>query len=169
MQHNAEQVKAFTQLIQQYERLVYKVCNVYAPDAEDVKDLFQEIVLQAWLAYPRFRQDAHGSTWLYRIALNTAISHKRKTGKAVFVELPGFLEHRADEPATHGHAEGYTLLRQMIAGLPPLDKALVLLYLEDRSYQEMAEILGITASNAGTKLGRIKERLRKTAQQLLHN
>lgn len=168
MQHNAEQVASFTQLIQQYERLVYKVCNIYAPDAEDSKDLFQEIVVQAWLAYPRFRQEAGASTWLYRIALNTAISHKRKTQKAVFVQLPGFLDQYADEPVP-AYAEEYKLLLQMIAGLQPLDKALVLLYLEDRSYQEMAEILGITASNAGTRLGRIRERMKKTAQQLLQN
>lgn len=166
MQYNTEQVRAFTQLVQQYERLVYKVCNVYVPDAEDAKDLFQEIVVQAWLAYPRFRHDAHASTWLYRIALNTAISHRRKSGRAIFVELPSFLDQYADEPATQAYAEEYKLLRQMITELPPLDKALVLLYLEDRSYQEMAEILGITASNAGTRLGRIKERLRKTAQLL---
>ena len=166
MQLNAEQVAAFTQLVQQYEKLVYKVCRVYAPDAENCKDLFQEIIVQAWLAYPRFRQDAHASTWLYRIALNTAISHKRKAQKAAMVGLPSFIEQYADEPARQAYAAEYELLQRMIAELPPLDKALVLLYLEDRSYQEMADILGISASNAGTRLGRIRERMRKTAQQL---
>ena len=166
MQPNAIQVAAFTQLVQQYEKLVYKICRVYATDDEGCKDLFQEIIVQAWLAYPQFRQDAHASTWLYRIALNTAISHKRKTQKAVIVELPSFIAQYAEEPSMEANAADYEMLQHLIAGLPSLDKALVLLYLEDRNYQEMSEILGISASNVGTRLGRIREKMRKTAQQL---
>jgi RNA polymerase sigma factor (sigma-70 family) len=155
---------AFTDMIQQHEKLVYKVCHLYAADAEDARDLFQEIVLQAWSGYARYRGDAAISTWLYRVALNTAITHKRKKGKHNALPLPDIgLLQMADEP-NHADVEAYKLMHQMIAALPPLDKALVLLYLEERPHTEIGDILGISTSNVGTKLNRIKDRMRKQAQ-----
>jgi RNA polymerase sigma-70 factor (ECF subfamily) len=154
-------------MIQANERLVYKVCNLYAVDTEDTKDLFQEIVLQAWSAYPRFRHESGISTWLYRVALNTAITHKRKHNKNRAVTVPDFPEHHIEDRMQPPYAEEYKILQRLIGTLPPLDKALVLLYMEDRPHQEIADILGISLSNVGTKLGRIKDKLKKQAQPFI--
>ncbi len=166
MQSNLQQ--AFATLIQQHEKLVYKVCHLYAADDEDIRDLFQEIVLQAWNGYARYRGDAAVSTWLYRVALNTAITHQRRQRNAITTTTQLPIIDVADD----GHvpyAEEYRIMHKLIGELPPLDKALVLLYFEDRTHAEIAEILGISTSNVGTKLNRIKDRLRKQAQPLLNN
>ncbi len=158
------QQQEFTQMVQTHERLIYKVCNLYAADTEDIKDLFQEIVLQAWSAYPRFRKESSISTWLYRVALNTAITHKRKQHK--HISVPGFPENNIAD-TTPQYAEEYKILHRLVSALPPLDKALVLLYMEDRPHTEIAEILGISTSNVGTKLGRIKDKLKQQAKPFI--
>jgi RNA polymerase sigma factor (sigma-70 family) len=155
----------FAVLLQQHERLVYKVCSLYTDDTEDRKDLFQEIVLQAWMSYPRFNHEAKVSTWLYRVALNTAISHKRKQKKHIVAGNDTMLQQLEDQKDA-SYAEEYKMMHRMINELPRLDKALVLLYLEDNSYQEIAEILGISASNVGTRLNRIKEKMKRQAEML---
>lgn len=157
----------FTNMIQQHEKLVYKVCHLYAADAEDTRDLFQEIVLQAWSGYIRYRGDAAISTWLYRVALNTAITHKRKQHKHNAVSVPDFLHTNIADDAHSPYAEEYKIMHRLIGALQPLDKALILLYLEDRPHAEIADILGISISNVGTKLNRIKDKMRKQAQPLL--
>ena len=168
MQSQKAQVDQFVQLITEQERLIYKVCNLYAQDEEDKKDLFQEVVLQAWSAYGRFRAESKPSTWLYRIALNTAIGHIRKTNRHKHVTYPELLQiDIADTSDTS--KEEYKILQQLIGDLPPLEKALIILYLEDRSYQEIAEIMGLTVTNVGTRLGRIKEKLKKNAQSFIQS
>ena len=157
----------FVAMVQENERLIYKVCSVYAQTPEDRRDLFQEIVLQAWRGYARYTATAKISTWLYRVALNTAISHKRKQGRSVNVSGNDELLHQLEDSAADNYAEEYKALYTMIAELPAFDKALVLLYLEDKSYQEIAEILGITASNVGAKLSRIKEKMRRQATTMI--
>ncbi len=164
MKRTKQEEKDFLQLIQQHELLVFKVVNVYAVHTEDKKDLFQEIVLQAWHAYERFEGKSKASTWLYRVALNTAINHQRKKRSRPDLVFPEILLHHPAEQLDHTQKEQYKLLQQMIGDLPKLDKALILLYLEDKSYKEIAEIMGISASNVGTKVNRIKERLKKKAE-----
>lgn len=156
----------FIQMIQQHQRLVYKVCSLYADDIEERKDLFQEILLQAWKAYPGYRGDAAISTWLYRVSLNTAISHRRKRNRCPDIVYPELLHHHPEDMLTETDREQYKLLQQMIAGLPELDKALVLLYLEDKSYNEIAAIMGISASNVGTRLNRVKEKMKQQAKKI---
>lgn len=155
-------------MIQQHERLIYKVCNVYAQDGEDSKDLFQEVILQAWKAYPKFEGRSLVSTWLYRVALNTAITHERKKQRSPDITYPDMLQQHPEDNIPDAWKEEYGILQQLIAGLPKLEKALVLLYLEDRSYKEIAEIMGITVSNAGAKLSRIREKLKKKAQPFIN-
>jgi len=153
------------ELIKQNDRLIHKVCNLYAMNnREDYMDLYQEIVLQTWTAFPKFQGTAKVSTWLYRIALNTAITHKR-TGNKKIAALP-FDESLVQmaEGGQEGNDE-YLLLWQLIKQLPQLERALVLLYLENNSYDEIASIMGLSTTNVGTRLGRIKEKLRKQATE----
>ncbi|MCB9065665.1 MAG: RNA polymerase sigma factor [Chitinophagales bacterium] len=156
-------------MIQQHERLVYKVCSIYTDTNEDSRDLFQEIIMQAWRSYPKFKGEAQESTWLYRVALNTAINHQRKKNRSPVVLYPELLHQHPEDQLPDAYKEEYKILQRMIAELPRLDKALILLYLEDRSYNEIAEILGISPSNVGTKLNRIKDRMKKQAQPIINN
>jgi RNA polymerase sigma-70 factor (ECF subfamily) len=166
MQVNEQQYKNFLVMVREHERLIFKICNLYSKDQEGSKDLFQEIVLQAWTAFPRFNNGSKVSTWLYRVALNTAINHKRKADKHIYVDDTFSIPELADaaDPGT----DEYKLLYEMINDLPALEKALILLYLEDRSYQEISEIMGMSVTNVGTKLGRIKLRLKGKAKTLIN-
>lgn len=152
----------FTDIVHQHKGLIYKVANAYCADAEDRKDLVQEILLQLWKAFPRYDPQYQRSTWIYRIALNTAISFYRKDHrrKATMAPLPDdILVLETDQPPPREAA--LQQLQQFISALPELDRALMLLYLEDRSHAEMAEILGLSVSNVGTKISRIRAQLKQ--------
>jgi RNA polymerase sigma-70 factor, ECF subfamily len=156
----------FVSLVQEHRALLYKVCNLYGRSEEDRQDLFQEIVVQLWRSYPRFRGEAKFSTWLYRIALNTAISDLRKQKKPILSVDPGDLP-AGMEDLQYGR-EQEEQLRQLYAAidrLTELEKAVVMLYLEDKSYEEMEEILGIRQNNLRVKMNRIKEKLRKLTKE----
>ncbi len=168
MKADHKQTDEFIQLIKEQEKLVYKICHVYAAQPEDRKDLFQEIVIQAWTAYPRFSKQSKASTWLYRVALNTAINHKRKNTRHPATTGMDWLHDQYAEPAMAADNK-YKLMHELISSLPPMEKALVLLYLEDSSHHEIAEIMGISVSNVGTRIMRIKEKLKKQAQQFVNN
>ncbi|MDP4148112.1 MAG: sigma-70 family RNA polymerase sigma factor [Bacteroidota bacterium] len=152
----------FVNLVQEHRALLFKVCNLYGRSEADRQDLFQEIVVQLWRSYPRFRNEARFSTWLYRIALNTAISDLRKQKKTFLSvdpgELPAGIEDLHDGP---GQEEQRQQLYAAIDRLTELEKAIVMLYLEDKSYEEMEEIFGIRQNNLRVKMSRIKEKLRK--------
>ena len=170
MHLSSEQTNGFISLIKDQERLIFKVCSMYAERGEDRKDIFQEIVLQAWSAYPRFKHTAKASTWLYRIALNTAINYRRKNNHAVRATVSGtdFLCAAADEvTASPAFDDEYRLMHRFISGLPALEKALVMLYLDEYSYQEIADIMGLSQTNVGTKLMRIKEKLKSQAHEFI--
>ncbi len=154
--------KDFVEMINVHRGIIYKVCNLYCHDEEDKKDLFQEIVLQLWKAFPSFRKEALNTSWMYRVALNTAISNFRKESKkpdrksisdAEF-QIPD-INFSADEN------EKLHLLKQAIEKLSEIEKAIIMLYLEDKSYDEIAEIIGISHSNVGVRLNRIKSKLEK--------
>jgi RNA polymerase sigma-70 factor (ECF subfamily) len=163
MQADKQMKDAFIQVIREHERLIYKVCSLYTTNTEDKNDLYQDIILQAWKAYPQFKGQAKVSTWLYRIALNTAISINRK--KRVKHHYEESILMNFPDPMT-GNDEQYKLLYKAISELPELERALVLLYLEDKSHAEIAEIMGLTISNVGTKLSRIKDKMKKIIQPL---
>lgn len=155
--------QTFISLIRQHQNIIYKVCNIYMDTADDREDLFQEITLQAWQSYQRFRGDAQFSTWLYRVALNTAITFFKKEKKQpAFVPataLPETAEY--NEPVE----EQVKAMYRAIADLSKIDKALVTLYLEEYSYQEIGDMLGITANNVAVKMNRIKARLREESKK----
>jgi RNA polymerase sigma factor (sigma-70 family) len=153
----------FEALWREHRRIVLKVASVYARGGEERLDLVQEIGVQLWRAFAGYdERRAKFSTWLYRIALNVAISHLRRTGgEAGRFEPLGdaHLETIAGEPAAE-RDERLDALYAFIGGLDALNRALILLYLEDRSYAEIADVLGISATNVATKINRIKHRLR---------
>ncbi|MBT9483174.1 RNA polymerase sigma factor [Sediminibacterium sp.] len=153
--------KDFIQLLNQNQKIIHKVCNLYMNWQEDKEDLFQEITLQAWKAYSQFRGEAKFSTWLYRVALNTAITFFRKDKKNAFIDTVSEMPELT-VPMDRDSIEDKTkAMYEAIAALSKIDKAIVMLYLEDYSYAEISEIIGITANNIAVKMNRIKVKLRE--------
>jgi len=155
-----ETEKQFEKHIKENELLIYKVCRIYAYTTADREDLFQEIVIQLWKAYPKFRGESKFSTWLYRDALNTAITGLRKKKDFIESREPAQLPEQINEENADDEEE----LRQLykaIGQLSQVEKAIVMLYMEDRSYEEMEEILGMSQGNLRVKMNRIKEKLRQ--------
>jgi RNA polymerase sigma-70 factor, ECF subfamily len=154
----------FETLLEQHGGIVGKVVRIYARTADDRRDLAQEIATQLWRAYSRY-DDRLGafSTWMYRIALNVAISFLRRHSHPVRQTLSLDENEMEVVDETAGRTEPderIPLLQQVIASLAPLDRGLMLLYLDDHSYREIAAILGITETNVATKLNRLKQRVR---------
>lgn len=158
--------KEFIHLLNQHQKIIYKVCNLYMDLHSDREDLFQEITLQAWKAYGNFRGDAKFSTWLYRVALNTAITFFRKDKKKPDIYSTDIIPEKVEEN-TDPLEEQVKAMYAAIGELSKIDKALVMLYLEDYSYQEIGEMMGITANNVAVKMNRIKIKLKEGAQKKL--
>jgi RNA polymerase sigma factor (sigma-70 family) len=153
----------FQALVEEHKKILYKVCRSYCRNPGDRDDLAQEILVQLWRSFGVFDERVRFSTWMYRIALNVAISFYRResvrtrnviSGDEHLLDIAGESEIRTDE---------VQMLYGWIEELDPLNKALVLLYLDGNSYQEIADILGITETNVATKISRIKETLRQEA------
>lgn len=165
-----ERQRRFEALLQEHRRIVFKIAGAYARDGSDRDDLAQEIALQAWRSFATFdARRAKFSTWMYRVALNVAISRSRNVKRVDAGRLEPLddrhLETVASGSASHEEAlqrdERLAALHAFIHGLDALNRALVLLYLEDRTYAEIAEVLGISETNVATKLNRIKQKLRE--------
>ncbi len=154
--------REFIEMINNHRGIIYKVCNIYFYKSEDRRDVFQEILLQLWRSFPGFRNESQRSTWMYRVALNTAISNFRKEIKkperrslAVSeLEIP-------DIQDLSGESDNEVMLKMAIGQLTNIEKAIIMLYLEEKSYEEISDIMGITRSNVGVKLNRIKIKLEK--------
>jgi RNA polymerase sigma-70 factor (ECF subfamily) len=158
--------ETFTGLLEQHAGIIRKVAFGYTSTLADREDLTQEITLQLWRAFPRYAPDRPFSTWMYRIALNVAVSFLRRHTHPIRQTVP-FEENGIEvmhDPAPPD--ERVALLRQVIAALPALDRALLLLYLDDHSYREIAAILGLTETNVATKLNRLKQRVRAETLKL---
>jgi len=154
----------FLGLIDEHRKILHKVSGAYCRDAADRQDLAQEIVVQLWRLFDRFDERLKFSTWMYRIALNVAISFHRSETRRRRDVVPageGVLEAAAAPPDASERDQNLRRLQRFIERLDPLDRALVILYLDGNSHETTAEILGISSSNVGTKIGRIKERLKK--------
>jgi RNA polymerase sigma factor (sigma-70 family) len=161
--------EVFTGLLDQHAGIVRKVAFGYTNTFADRQDLTQEIILQLWRAHSRYSPDRPFSTWMYRIALNVAISFLRRhthPGRQMLSLEENDIE-LVDETATKSESdERIPLLQQVIASLPPLDRGLMLLYLDDHSYREIAAILGMSETNVATKLNRLKQRVREAITKL---
>lgn len=154
--------QTFEKLIKDHERMVYKICRLYGNSEEDRQDLFQEIIIQLWKAYPRFRGDAQFGTWLYRIGLNVAITQYRKQKNKIYATDIESLNMEFPDASTHPEEEEkFQKMYAAIEKLNDIEKALVMLYLEDKSYEEMEDILGINNGTLRVKMNRIKEKLRQ--------
>ncbi|WP_183577285.1 RNA polymerase sigma factor [Mucilaginibacter sp. X5P1] len=153
----------FIAIISQNKKLIYKVCNSYCRDAADREDLVQEVIIRLWQAFGNYNPDYKLSTWMYRIALNTAISHYRagKRRNESTVSLQENLIEIADENPEIELDENVKRLYEFINQLNELNRALMILYLDDNSYREIAEILGITETNVATRINRVKQQLKQ--------
>ncbi len=150
----------FIELIELNKKLIYKISYLYCDDVIDKKDLFQDIVTNLWIAYPNFQNRSKISTWIYRISLNTAITwfrdFSRQSKRIQYTDLIPHLTNESD----HTIDELYDQLYRAIDTLGKIDKAIILLLLDECSYDEIAEIIGLTKTNVATKISRIKIRLR---------
>lgn len=152
--------KEFVKVVQSNEGVLYKMTRLYANNEEDQKDLYQEIVYHLWKGFKTFRGDAKVSTWIYRIALNTALLHlKNKKRRGYKTSLDGIV--LADQIYDPILEERLRILYASIKTLGEIDKGLIFLFLEGRKYEEIAEITGLSVSNVGTRMARIKEKLNK--------
>lgn len=162
-----EQQQFFQEIIEQHKGILFKVARVYCRNENDRQDLIQEMMIQIWQSIHKYNDQFKLSTWLYRISLNVAISlYRKSTTRANRFTL---LNEQMTEIPTEDKAETgqqLNLLEQFISELKEIDKALMILYLEDKSHAEIAEILGMSISNVGTKVGRIKEKLKTRFSQL---
>lgn len=154
--------KQFVEELEANQNIIHKVCRAYTNNESDHKDLFQEITIQLWKAYENFRGDSKFSTWMYRVALNTAISLYRKSKRKVQTgQLYDNLKALEYEEYDDTQDRQLALLYQAIHSLTDIEKALVLLYLEDKPYKEIASCLGITEVNARVKMNRTKTKLKQ--------
>ena len=154
----------FVGLLDAHRRILYRISSAYARTAEDRRDLVQEMAAQLWRAFDRYDARFAFSTWMYRIALNVAISFVRRETVRARHAAPhdeALLEVAADASAASPDDEDLRLLDRFLGGLSELDRALFLLYLDGQRHDAIAEVLGISETNVGTKIGRLKERLRR--------
>jgi len=149
----------FLNMLREHNRIIYKVISFYADENNTLDDLYQDVVLNLWTAFPNFREESKLSTWVYRIALNTCVSFYRKKNRR-----PACVEITPDIKAYTEENEVVAELYACINRLGKLERALIFLYLEDRPYKEIADIMGITATNVSTKISRIKEKLKQISK-----
>ncbi|MBT8316301.1 MAG: sigma-70 family RNA polymerase sigma factor [Lutibacter sp.] len=151
----------FISEFQENQNIIHKVCRIYTNNQEAHNDLFQEITIQLWKAYPKFRGDSKLSTWMYRIGLNTAITLYRKSKRTIKTQDFDTVLHRIQSTSYDDtEEEQLKLMYKAIHQLSDIDKALIFLYLEDKNYKEISETIGISEVNARVKMNRIKTRLK---------
>jgi RNA polymerase sigma factor (sigma-70 family) len=154
----------FVQLLVRHQNIVHKICRAYCPLAEDRRDLFQEIVLQLWRAYPTFRNESKESTWIYRISLNVAITGLRKARGQSVGPLTEVMQQIPNEESDIEEQIG--MLYKAMYILSDVEKALVLLYFEEKTNDEIAELTGFTPNHIRVKMHRIREKLRAYFQTI---
>ena len=160
MSNNLEQ--SFVKQLKDNQNIVHKICRLYTNTEDSHNDLFQEITIQLWKAFPKFRGESKFSTWAYRVALNTAITLYRKNTRSVSTTVYESKKHfLKQEEYNYEEEEQLKLMYQAVHQLNDIEKALVFMYLEEKDYSEISETLGISEVNARVKMNRIKGKLKK--------
>ncbi len=153
--------KEFLEIIQGNQGIIHKVCSIYCDSDDDRKDLFQEIVTQLWKSFPSFRRESKFSTWMYRVALNTAITSFKKSKRRPDQNSLSFeFVQVVDESTSNEIEENIKQLHNAINHLTGIEKSIILLFLENKKYEEIAEITGITQNYVRVKMNRIKKKLK---------
>ncbi|MBV5311790.1 MAG: sigma-70 family RNA polymerase sigma factor [Prolixibacteraceae bacterium] len=153
--------KEFLQIITENQGIIHKVCSIYCDLDEDRRDLFQEILVQLWKSYPSFRSESKFSTWMYRVALNTAITSFKKDKRQPDKSGVSYESLQLAEELYDSRAEDQIkMLNQAVSQLTGIEKSIILLFLEDKKYEEIAEITGITQNYVRVKMNRIKKKLK---------
>ena len=153
--------KEFLHIISENQGIIHKVCSIYCDSEEDRRDLFQEILVQLWKSFPSFRNESKFTTWMYRVALNTAItSFKKDKRQPDKTGLAYENLHLAEELYDTGTDDQIKMLNQAVSQLTGIEKSIILLFLEDKKYEEIAEITGITQNYVRVKMNRIKKKLK---------
>ena len=151
----------FVAELEENQNIVHKVCKIYTDNSEAHNDLFQEIAIQLWKAYPKFRGDSKFTTWMYRVALNTAITLYRKSKRTIKTQdFDTVLYKIESKDYDDTEEEQLKLMYKAIHTFSDIEKALVFLYLEDKNYKEIAETIGISEVNARVKMNRVKTKLK---------
>lgn len=155
-----ERQEAFMELVYEHQGILWRISSIYAKEKAEAQDLVQDILLQLWQAWPVFNGRSAFSTWMYRVALNTALMHRRKRKVRPEDYADSFSSFEMFEAAPSRDNEDVRVLYGCIRELPTLDRAIILLYLEQYSYQDIAEMTGLTKSNISVRIVRIKSKLR---------
>lgn len=150
----------FTELIDQNQGIIHKVCSLYFLDSEMKKDIYQEVILRLWKSFPSFRGDSKFSTWMYRVTLNTTITFVRQQQRRK-TDAIGDESMNIPDVADHDKEEQINLLHKAIKQLNEVDRAIIMLYLDEKSYEEISEIMGMTVTNIGVRINRAKNKLEK--------
>ena len=156
----AEQQQEFIKQLNENQRVIHKICKIYMDNPSDHEDLFQEIVIQLWKAYPNFRGEAKFSTWAYRIGLNTTLALFRKRKRDVPADSMEILPEIKIAEENDDQTAQIQAMYDAIHQLSDVEKALIMMYLDDKPYREISEILGITEGNVRVKMNRAKEKLK---------
>ena len=152
---------SFVELLEEHQNIVHKICRLYTNNQDSHNDLFQEITIQLWKAFPKFRGDSKFSTWMYRVSLNTAITLYRKSKRNINTQDYEDVQFKiASEVYDDTEEQQLKLLYNAVHQLNDIEKALVFLYLEDKDYREISETLGISEVNARVKMNRVKTKLK---------
>ena len=158
----------FINLINNNIGIIHKICNIYFADADDRKDAYQEILYQLWRSYAGFKGDAKFSTWMYKVALNTAITYSKKGSREHNIStLPENWDQVAVSDEQQHVNERMAVLYAAINTLNATDKAITLLYLEDNSYEEIATVTGLSKTNVSVRLVRIKKSLKEKLKNII--
>ncbi|MFD2743068.1 MULTISPECIES: RNA polymerase sigma factor [Sphingobacterium] len=163
---NPELEQQFVLLLEENQNILHKICKLYAADRDAHKDLFQEMVIQLWKAYPKFKGQSKFTTWAYRVSLNTAISLYRVKKRRVETVTWDYTVHNIQyEEYSSEEEDKLSYLYAAVQELNDIEKALVFMYLEDKDYAEIAETLGVSEVNARVRMNRIKTKLKVILSQ----
>ena len=153
----------FARIVKEHKGTIYTVCYMFSKDEDEVADLFQDILVNLWKGFPKFRGDSSRRTWVYRVSLNTCISAERKK-KRKGETIPLTMDINLFDDSVEDIRQ-IKMLQNRISRLGPFDRAIILLWLENLSYDEIGDIVGITAKNVSVRLFRIKEQLKKMSNE----